>query len=89
MPKIVKFTSIDIQLASNGASIDFTVVKESEDTFEDRDFRRMEMVFEDKENSLGLDMALAKMRELFMFNKAMEDKEEFSMPSIDGAKIKS
>ncbi len=89
MGKIVKFKNIEIESAVNGASIEFTVVKESNNTFDDMDHRRMEMVFEDNGDILGLDKALSKMREIFLFNKATDGDKDFSIPSIDGAKMKS
>lgn len=72
----VDFRHIRLEPADNGFILNYTEVIEKPGTFEDRDHMDRNLIFGEEE----IDKALAKMKELFLFNK--NKKGAITAPSI-------
>jgi len=69
MSEIKKYQHIRLEPADNGFVLEYTEVKEAESkgTYSDSNYYDRQVVFPDGEE--GIDGALAKMKEMYMFNK--------------------
>jgi len=86
--KISEFKHIRLEPADNGFVLEYTEVSEKPGTMEDRDYNDRQMVFQDGEE--GIDGALGKMKEMYMFNKMRKGANtEVSAPSMEGSIMKS
>jgi len=86
--KISEFRSIRLEPADNGFVLEYTEVSEKPGSMEDRDWNDRQMVFQDGEE--GIDLAMAKMKEMYMFNKMRKGANtEVSAPSMIGSTMKS
>lgn len=86
--KISEFRNIRLEPADNGFVLEYSEVSEMPGSMCDRDYNDRQMVFQDGEE--GIDAALAKMREMYIFNKMRKGANtEVSAPSMNGSVMKS
>ena len=86
--KVVEFRHIRLEPADNGFVLEYTEIKETPGTMEDRDYCDRQMVFSDDEG--GLDAAMDKMKELYNFNKIRKSgASEVTPPTLSGKIIPS
>jgi len=89
--KISEFRNIRLEPADNGFVLEYSEVSEIPGGMCDRDWNDRQMVFQDGEEGIdaNLDKALAKMREMYVFNKIRKGATtEVTAPSMEGSKLK-
>ena len=87
--KTVEFRHIRLEPADNGFVLEYTEVKEKPNSMEDRDWCDRQVVFLDGDSNNGIDQAMAKMKEMYMFNKIRKGDANATPPSLEGSVIKT
>lgn len=88
--KIVEFDNIRLEPADNGFVLEYTEVSESQNSMDSRDWNSRQMVFLDGDESIGIDLALAKMKEMYMFNRMRKGgTDHMTTPSTHGSVLKA
>lgn len=86
--KIVEFESIRLEPADNGFVLEYTEVSEKTGSMDNRDWSHRQMVFVDGDTE-ALDDALAKMKEMYTFNKLRKGgSDNPSIPSTESSVIR-